>query len=204
MIQIKGIICLLLLSAVSRELSAFSIESRNIPDVLIRDSVPQKKIKRYVTWVDVAKPAGTTGARQWMGRYKGTLRGITDSTLLFETTKPFAGWDTVGAFYEIPYPDIQMIAFRRQRSPLWWIGVGYGVAAGSVLAGALLGASLSDKNGGQGDLGRDLNIILGGMIGGTVGVIAFPIIASKKQKFRLNGDKTTFDSHRMRLRMYVQ
>jgi hypothetical protein len=132
------------------------------------------------------------------------LRGITDSTLLFETTKPFADWNTVGEFYEIPYSDIQMIAFRRERSPLWWIGVGYGVMAGSVLAGALLGASLSDKNGGQGDLGRDLNIIFGGMIGGTVGMIAFPIIASKKQKFQLHGDKNTFDSHRMFMQMYVR
>lgn len=204
MIQIKGIICLLLLSAVSAELPAFPLESRDISGMLIRDSVPQKKVKRYVAWVDVAKPAGTAGTRQWMGRYKGTLRGITDSTLLFETTKPFSDWNTVGAFYEIPYSDIQMIAFRRERSPLWWIGVGYGVTAGSILAGALIGASLSDKNGGQGDLGRDLNIIFGGMIGGTVGVIAFPIIASKKQKFTLHGDKNAFDSHRLIMQMYVQ
>ncbi|MBK9338062.1 MAG: hypothetical protein IPM98_16545 [Lewinellaceae bacterium] len=139
MIQIKGIICLLLFSAVSAELPAFSLESRHVPGMLARDSVPQKKVKRYVMWVDVAKPAGTAGAREWMGRYRGTLRGITDSTLLFETTKPFADWNTVGAFYEIPYPDIEMLAFRRERSALWWIGVGYGVAAGSVLAGALLG-----------------------------------------------------------------
>jgi hypothetical protein len=204
MIQIKGIICLLLLSTVSVELPAFSMESPSIPGMFVRDSVPQKKVKRYIAWVDVAKPDGITGARKWMGRYRGTLRGITDSTLLFETTKPFADWNTVDAFYKIPYSDIQMIAFRRERSPLWWIGVGYGVMAGSVLVGALAGASLSDKNGGQGDLGRDLNIILGGMIGGMVGMITFPIVASKKQKFTLHGDKNTFDSHRMLLQMYVQ
>jgi polynucleotide 5'-kinase involved in rRNA processing len=69
MIQIKGIICFLLLSAVSVELPAFSMESPSIPGMFVGDSVPQKKVKRYIAWVDrMVLPApgsgrGATGER---------------------------------------------------------------------------------------------------------------------------------------------
>ena len=186
----------------SAPLAATSMSQRNPSGILLLDSIPKKKAKPHMAWIDVVRPDTVWGVPQWVGRYKGKLRGVTDSSLIFETKKPFPDWKKAGDYYEVPYSDIQTIAFRRRYSPFLWIGIAY---LAGPLAGAVVGVSITKANtGGQEDLARDLNGLIGATIGGIAGLLFCLIVFLKKTKFQLQRDKGAFAPFRATLQQYVQ
>lgn len=194
--------CLLLTGVMSAPLAATSMSQRNPSGILLLDSIPKKKAKPHMAWIDVVRPDTVWGVPQWVGRYKGKLRGVTDSSLIFETKKPFSDWKKAGDYYEVPYSDIQTIAFRRRYSPFLWIGIAY---LAGPLAGAVVGVSITKANtGGQEDLARDLNGLIGATIGGIAGLLFCLIVFLKKTKFQLQRDKGAFAPFRATLQQYVQ
>lgn len=199
-VEVNYLICLLLAGMMPVPLLAVSMTQS--AGISLQDSIPKKKAKPYVAWIDVARPDSVWGVPQWVGRYKGKLRGVTDSSLIFETKKPFPDWKKAGDYYEVPYSDVQTIAFRRRYSPFLWIGIAY---LAGPLVGAVVGVSITKANtGGQEDLARDLNGLIGATIGGMAGLLFCLIVFLKKTKFQLQRDKSAFARFRATLQQYVQ
>lgn len=197
----RGLVCVLLLGMFGLRLSAFSVVPPDFTGIFQRDSIPKKMNKRYVAWIDVARTDNTSGTSSWVGRYRGKLRGITDTSLVFETKKPFSEWKQVGAYYEAPYSDIQMIAFRHPYSPFLEIGIG---SFGGLVVGGVAGVQIAKAHpGGQQQLKQDLYGILGAMLGFMAGAL-FGLIFLRKEKFRVERNKAAFDRQRMAFRGYVQ
>lgn len=193
---------LFLMGLLTSELHALSVASTPMPLISQADSIPKKKNKRYTTWIDVARTDSISGKSIRVGRYKGKLRGITDSSLILETPRPYPEWEQAGEYYEVPYSDIDLIAFRKTFAPLWGIGIGY---LGGAVVGAIAGVSSAGGNGGgQDDLYRDLSGVLGAILGVMAGVTIGLAISLKKRKFSVNRDKTVFSRFRAAFQQYLQ
>ena len=201
MAKFKGVVCVLLLGMFGLRLSAFSIASPDFTGIFQRDSIPKKMNKRYVAWIDVARTDNASGTSSWVGRYKGKLRGITDTSLIFETKKPLPEWKQVGAYYEAPYSDIQMVAFRHPYSPFLEIAIG---SFGGLVLGGVAGVQIAKAHPeGQQQLKQDLYGILGAMLGFMAGGL-LGLLSLRKEKFRLERNKTVFSRHRITYQQYVQ
>ncbi|MBK8557247.1 MAG: hypothetical protein IPL65_16430 [Lewinellaceae bacterium] len=155
---------------------------------------PPRKKKVYVTWVYVQRLDSATGVMHHEGRFKGLLVGLSDSTLLLDTRRPYIDWAPGDGGYVVPYTDIRQIAVRKKRSPLVYVGGFYGGA----IAGGLIGANTVDKK--QFALVQ-LFLIAGIMaVAGTVTLLVLLF----KKKFQVNGKREVFAGLRSTLERYLQ
>lgn len=195
-------LCVFLTGLLTSELPAFSVASTASLLISQPDSIPKKKHKQYTAWIDVARTDSISGKSIRLGRYKGRLKGITDSSLILETLRPHPEWEKAGAYYEVPYSDIDLIAFRKTFAPLLGVGIGF---LGGTVAGAIAGvSSAGDAGGGQQELHRDLSGILGAILGATAGVAIGLAVSLKKKKYHVGRDKTIFSGLNMAFRQYLQ
>ena len=155
---------------------------------------PSHKKKVYVTWVYVQRLDSATGVMHHEGRFKGLLVGLSDSTLLLDTRRPYIDWAPGDGGYVVPYSDINQIAVRRKRNPLLYVGGFYGGA----IAGGLIGAVTVDEK--QFALVQ-LFVISG--FAAVFGLVTLLILLFKK-KFKVGGKRDVFVSLRSTLEQYLQ
>lgn len=183
------------------DMYALSWASRGGSAISHQDSIPKKKNKRYTTWIDVVKTDSISGKNISAGRYKGRLRGATDTSLIVETPRPYPKWKHAGAYYEVPFSDIHTVAFRKTFAPLLGVGIGYfGGATVGAIGGTVSGGG---QGGAQGELNQALSGLVGAVLGAVAGVGIGLAVSLKKKKYTVQRDKAVFLRLRTALQQYL-
>ncbi len=195
--MLRTIICLLFLAVPVLESAAFTLGNSRLSGIGLTDSVPAARIKPYTAWIEAVKTDSIAGKTVSLGTFKGRLTGFTDTSLLLQMPRPYAAWKKAGRYYEVPYSDVEQVAYRKTFAPLVGLGIGY---VGGAVAGAIIGVrSVNGQGGGQQELANDLGGVFGAVIGAGAGTLIGWAIGSHKTSFKVHRDKAAFSRLRVAL-----
>lgn len=146
------------------------------------DSVPHPKKRAYDAWIYSSAPKK---------KLFGSLRGVGDSTLLFETRM---ARQKQQEYLTVPVSGIKSVMFRRKDA----VAIGIGLVLGLGVLGGIAGAALGPKD--EFPLVTLFRVNVGMAIGMTLGMV----IGFHRKKFSIQGDQQKFVQNKAQLQKFVQ
>ena len=177
-------------------LLVFLVFMVGVTEAISQESLSHKKHNRYKSWIEFLDETKSV---------KGYLKSIEDDKLIFSESKSRSQVNAEKKIVhlEFDYRSIQRVVFREEnrisRGALkgaLYGGIGLGliaVATNSPCSGGFFCVEYSD---GQ-------VFAAGLLLGGATGAVIGAILSNKKIKIPINGDQTTFENSKSKLKEYI-